>query len=271
MKKILVTGSAGNLGKILMQKLKSFGYDAKGFDKERGENTIYGNILNLSSLVNATKGIDTVIHAAALIKGNKENIERINIKGTENVVRACRKSKVKHILFISSYDINFNSDYGISKLKAEKIVENSGINFLIFRPTILYGKNFTTGINELTKLIKKFPIIPVAGNGKNKFQPLFAEDFAELICQAISKDRLANKSYFIGGAEEISMNELIDVIADKIGKKIIKVHIPDFVSKISKSIKNLTETKICDNSLVKKDFKFNPLGIRDGVKKILDD
>ncbi|GAF69092.1 unnamed protein product, partial [marine sediment metagenome] len=165
--KILITGATGNVGKALRACLSKDNYAISCLTNEnkRFADDIIGDLNNYSSLLNATKNIDIVIHLAAVIKGNKKLINKVNVQGTKNLINACEKNKVKKIIFMSSLDIKFNTPYGISKRKAEEIIENSKLKYVILRPTAIYGEGFKTGINSLAKLMKKTPIFPIPGSG----------------------------------------------------------------------------------------------------------
>ncbi len=262
--KILITGSTGNVGKVLRACLTKEGYSLSCLTNgnKKFNDEVVGDLNDYDSLVNATKKIDVVIHLAGLLKGNKKLLNQVNIQGTKNLIQACEKNNVKKIIFISSLDIKFKTDYGISKLKAEEVIKNSKLNYVILRPSALYGQGFKTGINSLIKLVKKSPIFPIPGSGKNLYQPLYVKDLILLIKQIIDKNEFNNKSYFIGGKEIISFNVLIILISKLLNKRTIKIHLP------IKS-KNFYFDKICDNKEIKKDFEFNPISIKEGIEKIV--
>ncbi len=262
--KILITGATGNVGKALRACLSKNNYDISCMTNEnkRFADDIIGDLNNYSSLLSATKNINLVIHLAAVIKGNKRLINKVNFQGTKNLIKACEKNKVKKIIFISSLDVKFKTPYGISKLKAEEIIKNSKLKYVILRPTVIYGKGFKTGINSLVKLTRKTPIFPIPGSGKNLYQPLYVGDLVLLIKQIIDKNKFNNKIYFICGNNVLSLNQLIDLICSNLKKRIIKIHLP------IKS-KNFQFDKICSNEKIKKDFNFNPISITEGIWKIL--
>jgi len=271
MKKILITGSTGDVGKALTDYLIKQNYNVFGLtiNKKKSDKEINGNLSDYYSLLNATKNIDIVIHLAGAIKGNKKILKKVNVNGTQNLISACEKNKVKKIIFISSLDVKFNTSYGISKLKAEEIIKNSKLDYVILRPSVLYGKKFTKGINSLIKIIKRFPLIPIFGSGNNLYQPLYIEDLILLIKQIIDRSKFNNKIYFVSGAEEISMNQLVDLIVFNLNKKIIKIHFPGLLEKIFLKSENYKLNKIENNELIKKDFDFNPIPIKMGLKKMM--
>ena len=272
--KILITGSNGNVGTALKKRLANSKYNV--LYMERGEKGVYGDLKDYGSLLNATKDMDLVVHLAGAIKGNNKTLKKVNMQGTKNLINACEKNKVKKILFVSTLDVKFDTNYGTSKLNAEKVIEKSKLKYIILRPSLIYGENFTTGISSLIRILKKSPIIPVIGKGDNLYQPLYVGDLVMLIEKIIDKNKFNNKTYFVCGKEVISMNDLIDLICLDIKKKRIKIHIPLSILKILKIFpflsidwKNFIIDKIENNQKIKKDFDFNPIEIKEGIKKIL--
>lgn len=271
--KILITGSNGNVGTALKKRLANSKYNVLWM--ERGEKGVYGDLRDYGSLLNATKDVDLVVHLAGAIKRDNKTLKKVNTQGTKNLINACEKNKVKKILFVSTLDVKFDTNYGTSKLNAEKVIEKSKLKYTILRPSLIYGKNFTTGISSLIRILEKSPIIPVIGKGDNLYQPLYVEDLVMLIEEIINKNKFNNKTFFVCGKEVISMNDLIDLICLNIKKKRIKIHIPLLICKILKifpfidiELENFTLDKIEDNKEIKKDFNFNPIGIKEEIKRM---
>ena len=261
--KILITGATGNVGKALRAYLtKDYDISCLTNEGKRFADDIIGDLNDYFSLFNATKNIDIVIHLAGVIKGNKKLLNFVNVNGTKNLIDACEKNKVKKIIFMSSLDIKFNTSYGKSKLKAEEIIKNSKLKYVILRPTTIYGEGFKTGVNSLTKILRKIPIFPLPNSGQNLYQPLYVKDLILLIKQILDKNKFNNKIYFVGGKDILSLSQLVNVISSNLRKRTIKIPLP------IKS-KNFKFNKICSNDNIKKDFDFDPISIKEGVKKII--
>jgi len=273
--KILVTGSSGNVGRVLKESLEKK-FDVVYLTRNKTNKGIYGDLRDYDSLMKATERIDLIIHLAGAIKGNKKHLEGVNIKGTKNLINACEKNNVKKIIFVSTLDVKFETDYGFSKLNAEKIIEASKLEYIILRPGLIYGKNFNTGINSLIEILKKSQIIIIIWNGNNLYRHLYVGDLVKLIKKIINKKKFNNRIYFVCGKDIISMNDLIDLICLKLNKKRIKIHLPIFMFKILKLFpflridwKNFVVNKKESSNKIKKDFNFNPIGIKEGINKIL--
>ncbi|MBU1203724.1 MAG: NAD(P)-dependent oxidoreductase [Nanoarchaeota archaeon] len=293
MKGVLITGATGFVGKCLIKKLpknlKVRCLIEKGTHlKESKENIeiIKGDLSDISSLERATKDISIVIHLAAVISSrDKTQFRKVNIKGTENLINACVKNKIRKFIYMSSCDIILKKKdyYAYSKIKAEEIVKSSGMNYTILRPTVIYGKGDRGNMNLLFKIIKKCPLIPIAGKGTNKLQPVYVEDVVESIIKCLNLKK-KNQVYFIAGSKELTYNELIDKISGVLSRKTIKIHLPFFMIKVllkpyevfsknpSVSYKKLSvrEDKTCDISKARKDLNFKPISFEQGLKKTLN-
>ncbi|WP_345951512.1 NAD(P)-dependent oxidoreductase [Mucilaginibacter sp. PAMB04274] len=113
---ILVTGSAGKLGTVVMQRLKAAGYNAIGADLVPGVTTdVLLNVNLKEQVLEATRHIDAIIHTAAIhgrhydLGYSREAFIDINIYGTLNLLNACTKQGINKFLYISTTSIYGNA------------------------------------------------------------------------------------------------------------------------------------------------------------------
>lgn len=249
--KYFITGATGFLGKHLIPEIQKLDF------------TILKGDLNDKAILNKNlKDVDTVIHLAALIKSRKKSpFYKVNALGTQNLVNACIKAGVKNILFISSYladPFYKKSAYGQSKLKGEEIIKKSGLNFIILRPTLIYGEG-DKSLFKLIKLIKKSPIIPVFGHGNYYLQPVYVKNVVKAIKFILEKNIFNKKTYHLAG-KSLTYNEIIYQICKKLNKKRIKIHLPLWLMKVlmgAERINNLThKKKVTDITKAKRDLNY---------------
>lgn len=260
--KVLVTGATGFVGNHLLKELKDkYSVNILVRKNISGGGVFLGDLSNRNVLLEASK-VDVVVHLAGTDKGDVFNV---NYQGTKNLVDACVENKIKKFIFVSSYDSTLDTEYGKSKLQAEEYLKNSGLKYIIFRPTVIYGKNNKRDLGKIIQLIK-IGVAPVPGNGSFKLQPLFIDDFISLLVKAI-ESKNEDKTYFVGGGSELSFNDLINSISSCLGKKVVKIRIPGFLIKLRN--KTLLKDKVCDNSEVENDFDFHPRIFEDALKEII--
>ena len=100
--KVLVTGSAGRVGSVVARDLRTRGHEVVDFDRSEGR-----DIEDLPALTTASVGCDGVIHAAALLglpNETPEEIMRVNVQGTWNVLSAAQTAGVARVVSLSSVD-----------------------------------------------------------------------------------------------------------------------------------------------------------------------
>lgn len=281
---ILITGSTGFIGSYLVRDL-SKNYilrciiRKKKIEPTKNTELFYADILDKASLEKAFNGIKIVIHVAALTEGKKEDILKTNIEGTRNLVELSKKYKIERFIFISSDSVLLKNKgpYAQSKEESEKIVIDSGLNYTILRPNWVYDDNGEKDLKQIIYFVKNFPIVPIIGNGYYKLQPVHIKDIVDATKKILESKESYNNIYSLGGSEEITFNEIVDEVSKKLSLKRKKLHISTTllsilspITKISKGrIKEIVQSKITNNDKAIKDLGYNPISIRDSLKKIL--
>lgn len=259
--KILVTGATGFVGNHLIKALDRENISILSRRHIPRREVYIGDLFNKEILLEATK-VDVVIHLAGISKGD---VFKTNYEGTKNLIDACVRNNIKKFIFISSFDAVLNTEYGRSKLKAEWYIKKSGLDYIIIRPTFIFGRDSKKDLDKLIKYIK-IGIAPIPGDGNFKLQPVFVDDVVKLIVKSINiKNK--NKIYFIGGSQKLSFNELVELISKALRKNPIKINIPKFLIKLVNE--GLINDKICDNGSIEKEFNLHPRRFDQEVKNLI--
>ena len=201
----LITGGSGFFGGVLTDVLLQDGWDCISLDildnhkEHKNLISIKGDIRSLEDISKCfnNQTIDVVFHCAALLAhGNisKEDLNSTNIYGTRNIAEISLINKVNKLIYISSnclwgepipHEINEHEyptpceDYGLSKLGGEIILNSyNEINPIIFRVPTLIDEGRLGLLGILFEFIANNKRIWVVGNGKNKYQFLYAKDLA---------------------------------------------------------------------------------------------
>jgi len=294
-KKILITGYTGFLGKrvidlmgkkydiyCLIRKLKH-----TKFMQKSGNIHFLCALDETGQLSSYIKEIYACIHLAAETRSsNKKKNYVSNVLLTKKVIKLCRECKAKKIIFTSSINTRFNKleVYSKSKLEAENFIKQSGLNYIIFVPTLIYGK----GDKRLTKtvnLVKKFPIIPIIGDCMAKMQPVFVDDVAVAIIKSLESN-INNKVYYLGGPDSFTFNKFIGIIMKRLNIRKTQVHIPFSLVYYPAKLLSLLSDKLLINpkqilsvsqnqnghiEKAKRDLKYNPTYFHEGLGNILTD
>jgi NADH dehydrogenase len=227
---ITITGANGfvakNLRKFLSKNhIKVIAIARKTFQKHHTETSVYSKTLLEKGLQNKLRNCDALVHLIGIGKQSfKYNFED-NIDLTKNMIKTCKKSGIKKIIYISGLGVtkNSTSDYFISKYKAEQEIINSGVNYTIFRPSYIIGKKDYLSKFILKQIKKGIVIIP--GSGKYHLQPIFVEDVAKIIVESIYEKKFSNKILDLVGPEIIKFEDFVRYFVKNKKTRIQKINL----------------------------------------------
>lgn len=227
MNSIFITGATGLLGTSFLGQIKSADFDTitllcrssvtlpDSLAHADNVKVIYAPLSDTERYSSALHPQTRIVHMAAITgKASPDEYFDVNIEGTRLLIEAAKKQDVKDFVFISSIAVSFSDRdgylYADSKEQAEKIVLESGLNYCIFRPTIILGKDASIW-HSFVKLAKS-SLIVLPGNGQVKIQPIYIEDMVRLILDVISAGRINHELLEVGGPETLSMDEFMQRI-----------------------------------------------------------
>ena len=231
MKKILITGATGFIGKALIRYLSETDYQlrvlihpsGKSPDLPKGiplEAAVSG-LSDLRGLRAALVGVDIVYHLASQeALGARGNLLEIDIQGTKNLVEVAQEANIDRIIFLSHLGADRASAYPIMTAKAiaEDHIRKSKLDYTILRSGIVFGPNdrFTM---PLAQLIRSVPLIfPLPDQGDTLLQPLWVEDLANIMLWTLDNDDTRRELFEIGGPEQLSFRDIIIIMLDVMGK-----------------------------------------------------
>lgn len=257
---VLVTGGSGFLGSAIVRELldKNPVLETSSitlFDLREPDgivdpkvNFVKGDVCDPRALSDACKGIDLVIHSAAIVDWGthpESEVYAVNVTGTENVIRACREQGVRFLVFTSSLDaiytgrpmVNIDETvpfptvhpnmYCRSKELAERAVAgaNSGsLKTVIIRPSDIYGEGDPYHIGSLVGMARGGFYVRL-GDGKTKSQHTYVGNVSHahlLAAKALMNDRgeVAGNAYFITDGPGSNFFRFFDRIVEGIGYRI---------------------------------------------------
>jgi NADH dehydrogenase len=238
--RVFVTGATGFVGRAILVRLQGVGHSARIlvrnpdsshfralFSDARLE-THRGNILDPSTLQDALEGVDAVIHLVGIISECRANtFDNVHRLGTENIVQAAQEAGVQRLVHMSALGTRPNAvaRYHQSKWAAEEIVRRSGLDWTIFRPSIIFGPG-DGFVNLFARISRNSPVLPVMGDGQSRFQPVAVEDVAACFIGALNEPHSFGQTYDLCGTEIFTLNEIVDLILEVTGRKRLKLRLP---------------------------------------------
>lgn len=258
--KILVTGGTGVIGEGAIPELISRGHAVRLLSRHAKEDAkqwpdvepFEGNIADAASLTNAAGGCDAILHIAGIVAENPPEVtfQAVNVDGTRHLIAEAKRAQVRRFVFVSSLGADTGeSDYHRSKRAAEKLVEQSGLDWTIVRPGNVYGPGDEV-ISLILKIIRALPAIPVIDDGEQEFQPIWHEDLAKVLAGAVESNSVQSQILEAAGPEITSMNDLIRRFAGITGRSPVKVPVPmPLAQLIARFASNAVPLPVDDNKL----------------------
>ena len=235
---VLVTGGTGVIGESTITALVRHGHSVRLLSRHadrdarawpHGVTGVVGDVSEPSTIAGVADGCDVVVHLVGIIAETppKVTFQRVNVNGTENIVREAERAGVRKIIYVSSLGCERGqSPYHQSKRAAEEIVRGFSGGWVILRVGPVYGPG-DEHVSALMKLVRTLPAVPVIGGGDQPIQPVWHEDFAEALAMAVDRDDFDGGVYDMAGAELTSQRDLIDRLRRLTNRPGIDLPVPE--------------------------------------------
>jgi len=254
--RVLVTGASGFVGRALFEHIQDVNkYHVFGSVRTaalaRESLFTVGELGANTNWMEALLGQKVVIHVAARAHIIKDTIidplaeyRRVNVEGTVNLARQAATQGVKRFIFISSIGVNGNStqypfsindkaspwdDYSQSKFEAEeelkKICLETGMEYVILRPPLVYGMKAPGNFGKLLKAVVKGLPLPL-GAIHNRRSMVALDNLIDLIITCIDHPNAANQTFLVSDEQDVSTTDLLKKMAHAFGKRARLIPIP---------------------------------------------
>lgn len=282
--KILITGATGFTGRRILPLLAGKGNikcyvrptsDIENIEKY-GYEIVLGDLNDLDSLKKAMTGCEALINVASIGFGHARGI-----------VKTAEEAGIKRAIFISTTALftHLSNNSKLIRLGAEKCIKASRLNWTILRPTMIYGAPDDRNMIRLLKFIDRSPVIPIFGHGNYLQQPVYVGDIAKAVVAALFNEGAIRREFNVSGKYPNTYNEIIDLTAKALGRKIMKIHVPlkpsIYIFKLyeklyakpvlrTEQIMRLNEDKSFDYSEARSVFEYNPLPFEKGIAREIE-
>jgi uncharacterized protein YbjT (DUF2867 family) len=235
---ILVTGGTGFVGGHVVHELRGRDLPVRCLVRDLrkgaklaawGSELAEGDVRDPESLRRALAGVDTVIHLVAIRQGREEDFRRVMVDGTRYLIAGSKEAEVRRFVHMSALGTSEQTKdlvpYYRAKWETEQMVRASGIPFVIFRPSFVFGRDGGI-LPTFVKLAKLTPVTPIIGSGRQRIQPIWADDLAAYFAEGVERDDVAGRLFELGGPDAVSWNEFWERLKRILGLRRPSVHVP---------------------------------------------
>ena len=288
---VLVTGASGYVGRRLVPALLGAGFAVRALVRDPGAVTlpagaevIAGDVTDPASLTRAVGGASIVVNLAAITADRKPprgGYDAVNAEGPINVVAAAKHAAVERIVQIGGIDTSTGTPgrYLAGRRRGEAAVIDSGIPWAILQPSIMFGGSDAAFVHAMAGLVRKAPVVPVPGDGTLLLQLVWVDDVVRCLL-ALVQDPAKLGRFPIGGPDELTYDEQLDIIGAALGKhRVRKLHLPLGIMHLQASLLQVLprpplttaalELFVSDNiagvDAIPKQFGFEPRSFREHV------
>lgn len=274
--RVLLTGATGLLGGEILKLLLAEEHeircllrpDSPNASRLHGVEIFRGNAADEEDLYRALGGMDALLHVAG-------------IEHSPGVLAASRRAGVERVVVVGSTSVH--SAYAFRagpKLRMEELVRGSGLAWTIVRPSMIYGSERDRNVHRLLRFLDRSPVFPIFGPGTNLWQPVFHEDCARGVLEALKRPSSVHRSYDLPGAEPLAYLDMVKTAAASLGRspRIVKLPIEPVRRSLiaaerlrlplpidSGQVVRLREDKAYPYDDARRDLDYAPRPFRDGV------
>jgi UDP-glucose 4-epimerase len=255
--RILVTGGTGAIGPAVLAALAERGHWVRVLSRSpigrevapRSAQTVTGDITAPEEVARACRGVDIVVHLAALLHAAPgslppESYERINVGGTRHVVAAAMDAGVKRVVLASTIAVYGEAplgtaredtppapetDYARTKLEAERVVRTEfageGRSAVVLRLGAVYGSRMKGNYRSLVRALDRVGFV-APGPGSNRRSLIHDSDAARAILLAVEHPRAAGRVLNVADPTAYRLREIIDAISSALGRRPPRLHLP---------------------------------------------
>ncbi len=191
-----------------------------------------GDLADPFSFRHALRGVQTVVHLGATIRDQPAgSIEEIDGVASWRLVRAAELAGVERFLFFSTLGASPRSRARLMRAKAlaERALLESTLQATVFAPSMVYspGDPFITLLERMSLL----PAMPILGDGRAAFQPIWAEDVAECVLAALPGGPMAEQAagarYELAGPETLTYAEIVNCVLRSLRRRRPTLRLPE--------------------------------------------
>ncbi len=251
-KRVSIIGGSGFVGRAIVHEAIHHGHRVtvacRHPERARdllvdGVRLVRADVADGRGLDEAVRDADCVIYLVGLLfEHGRYDFQAAHVRGVEHVIDACKRAGVPQLIHMSALGAGKipASGYSRTKGEGEGRVRQSGLDWTIFRPSVIYGAgdSFFTRFKAMTRFS---PIVPVIA-GSTRFQPVWVQDVARAFVASIGNRKVVGQTYELGGPRVYTFRELLELLLRELGRRRLLVPVPMPVARIMAALGELLPT-----------------------------
>ena len=239
--KVLMTGATGFVGSALREFIRKEGHQVRLLVRKESAaevqktlppdayEIVYGDVFETNTCLRACDGCDAVVHLVGIVREFPSmgiTFDEVHRVATANIVDAARRIGAERFIHMSALGAREDavSEYHRSKRAAERVVEESGLRWTIFRPSWIFAPG--DGLSTRIKDIARKPVVPLIAGGRALIQPVALDDVCTCMGRALRMPETQGKTYELGGPDRVSYREIFELASSHAGRKRKTVSVP---------------------------------------------
>jgi NADH dehydrogenase len=229
----VVTGAFGYTGKYITRRLLAMGQQVKTLTGHPDRPSPFGdqveaapfNFDNPAALAESLRGATTLFNTYWVRFNYGKSNYAMAVRNIKTLFTAAKEAGVQRVVHVSIANPSLDSrlPYYSGKAEVEQALTGSGLSYGILRPTVIFGDEDIL-INNIAWIVRRFPIFGVPGDGQYGLQAMYVEDMADLAVDVAGRND--NVILDAVGPESYRFDDLIRLIAAKLGRRIALMHVP---------------------------------------------
>ena len=219
MKKVLVLGGTGFVGRHVCEQLNRLGIratvptrravNAKSVQTLPMVDVLEANIHDATTLERLVAGHDAVVNLVAILHGSAREFEAVHVKLPKRLAQAMQRQSVKRLIHVSALGASTDaaSHYQRTKAEGEAVLQAAALDLTLLRPSVIFGAE-DRFLNMFAKMQAVLPVVPLAGSD-TRFQPVWAGNVAEAVIQSLRQSNTVGHTYECVGPDVFTLADLV--------------------------------------------------------------
>ena len=239
--RVAIIGGTGFVGGYLVDALIEAGHEPSVLVRVGSESklrqaskvrAVSGDLASPRGIREVLEGSDAVIYNIGILRefaSKGVTFDKLQHRGVIRIIEAAKDAGISRFLLMSANGVKEpGTPYQVSKYRAEQALETSGLDFTIFRPSVIFGDPRGT-IEFATQLYRDMVVPPLpavgfyTGSGTSRSEvlmsPVFVEDVARAFVVALEDESTIGQTYELGGPEVLSWTDMLERVAEAAGKR----------------------------------------------------